>query len=248
MSHSKPDKSQAAALDELKRALAFDERDAARLRELSDDVRPHMETIADAFYARIEAHPLTRQILADRGRIAHLKTTLVAWMDSSLRGPHDEAFYVDRARIGRMHVRAGLPQAQMLATMNLIREAFHDVAEGLDRAESPAIRSSIDKLIDLELAIMLESYREDGEIRLRQSERKRVVEELRSSGALTTGLADELRNPLNSACLQLRVLDAQLHRAQADTSVRRPLALARSDVERLAQIVDNVLSLVEGRR
>ena len=238
------------SLDELKRAFGFCAADAIALRAFLNAARPHLESIADQFYSRVEDHPTTREIVGGRDRIIHLKSTLLAWMESGLRGPHDEGFYEDRARVGRMHVRAGLPQPYILATMNLIRQNFHEIVERLpdcgDGANA-ATRSSIDKLIDLELAIMLESYQEDADKRLRESERNRLVHELHATGALAAGLADELRNPLNSACLQLRVLDRRLRRGSADPSVREPLRLAQADVERLARLIDDVLALAEPR-
>ena len=251
-------------VDDLKRAFAFTPADATALRAFLDFARPQLEDITDRFYARIEGHPTTRELVGGRSRIAHLKTTLVAWMESSLAGPHDEAYYADRARIGRMHVRSGLPQPYILATMNLIRQGFQEIVDKLERGTSVAgehrsteerlvdadvssLRAAIDKLIDLELAIMLESYREDAEARLRESERHRLVQELHATGALARGLADELRNPLNSACLQLKLLDSRLKRAKADTSLRQPLELAQGDVERLARLVDDVLALAEPR-
>jgi two-component system, NtrC family, sensor histidine kinase HydH len=241
-------------LDDLKRALAFETSDAASLRAFFHAAQPHLETIADRFYERIERHPTTRELLGGRSRIVHLKTTLVAWMESSLRGPHDERYHADRERIGRMHIRAGLPQSYILATMNLLRQCFHEIAtaqeptHGLGAASATSVRIAIDKLIDLELAIMLESYRKDAEERLRESERHRLVRELEATGALATGLADELRNPLNSACLQLRVLDGRLRRSGVDSGVCEPLELAQAEVERLARLVDDVLSLAEPRR
>jgi two-component system, NtrC family, sensor histidine kinase HydH len=240
------------SFDDLKRTFGFSEADTAALRSFLSVARPHLEAIADQFYDRIERHSATRELLGGQTRIPHLKTTLIAWMESTLAGPHDQRYFDHRARIGQMHVRAGLPQPYILATMNLIRRRFHELTDALppraeDGTDAAVVRDAIDKIIDLELAIMLDSYSQDAEDRLRESERHRLVQELQSTGALATGLAHELRNPLNSTCLQLRVLDGRLRRAKADARLREPLALAQADVERLSRLLDDVLALAEPR-
>ena len=238
-------------LDELKAVFEFQPEDESALQALYEVARPHLDELSEQFYARLETDAATRELAGGRARGGHLRQTMVDWMSSSLAGPHDEGYFADRVRIGQMHVRAGLPQAYILASMNFIRAGFHSLAETLVivPGESPrTIHGAIDRLLDLELAILLESYQDDADARLRESERNRLVTELQATGALRTGLADELRNPLNAACLQLRVLGARLSRGEAEPSVREPLELAQADVERLARLVDDVLALAEPQR
>ena len=61
--------------------------------------------------------------------------------------------------------------------------------------------AAIDQICDIELAIMLETYREDY-----VSKKTAEAESLAVMGRLTAGLAHEVRNPLNAAKLQLDVL------------------------------------------
>src|SRR5437762_324093 len=101
-------------LDSLKHYVGFTEASSASLRELHPLAQSVFVPIADDFYAAIEAHPGARAAIAGgAAQIQRLKETLVRWLDSLLLGPHDEAYYQQRARIGRVHVRIALPQAFM---------------------------------------------------------------------------------------------------------------------------------------
>ncbi len=126
--------------------------------------------------------------------MGHLKGTLQIWMDQLLRGPWDEAYYELRCRIGRMHVRIALPQHYMFGAMNVLRAG---VQRGHRRAlprparrSWTAVRGALSKILDLELAIMLHTYRED---LLAQQAR---TERLSTFGQLVGSIGHELRNPL----------------------------------------------------
>ncbi len=97
--------------DSLKQYVGFDEASSAALRELHPIAQPAFVAIVDDFYAAIEAHPeASAAITGGAAQIERLKQTLIRWLDLLLLGPHDEAYYELRARIGRMHVRIALPQ------------------------------------------------------------------------------------------------------------------------------------------
>ena len=90
--------------------IGFGERDSEALRELLPHAQPHIPAIVHHFYERIDTHPGARQVIRGDVQGARLRQTLAEWMRSGLTGPHDEAFYERRARIGRVHVQIGLPQ------------------------------------------------------------------------------------------------------------------------------------------
>ncbi len=181
-------------LDELKRYVRFGEADERALRALHASAAPRFEAIAQVFYDRILSHDEARKALVGgESRVGRLRETLVVWMDTLLSGPWDERYFERRCQIGRVHVRIGLPQHYMFGAMNVIRvelariawARFHDAPEELE-----VVRGALGKILDLELAIMLHTYRED---LLAQQAR---AERLATFGQLVGSIGHDLRNPL----------------------------------------------------
>src|SRR5690348_2499416 len=151
--------------------VGFTEASSAALREFHPIAQPSFQPLIDDFYAALEAHPGARQaITGGQAQIDRLKQTLLRWIDKMLLGPHDEEYYELRARIGRMHVRIALPQQYMFTAMDRIRVRLLDVIRSkmvADPGEVERIATALNQILDLELAIMLETYREDLEAKHR---------------------------------------------------------------------------------
>lgn len=236
---------------EMKRYVGFGPDDEAALRRFGPHVAPHAAAIADAFYQRIDHHADARHVLADSAQIERLKGTLQSWLALLVTGPWDDAYYERRARIGRRHVEIALPQRYMFGGMDLIRLALVGLAERAfadDAAARIATLVALHKIIDLELAIMLETYSEALLDRVRDLERvehemrTRRAERLASLGTMAAGLAHEIRNPLNAAHLQLTLVDRRLARAAPDVGgARQAAALAAAEIQRLAALVGEFL-------
>ena len=192
-------------LEELKRYVDWSLADEAALRALHPRAFPELPRIANVFYERILAHSGARRSLdGTSAQLDRLKGTLVAWMDSLLSGPWDEAYYERRARIGRTHVRIALPQHYMLGAMNVVRRELDAVIDEKSPATAAATRRAVGKILDLDLAIMLHTYRED---LLAQQAR---VERLSTFGQLVGSIAHELRNPLSVIETSLFILRSRI--------------------------------------
>ena len=194
--------------EELKHYVAFDEGDEAALRALHPLVQPHFVSIADTFYQRILEHEQARKVLVEgESMVGRLKVTLVAWMERLLSGPWDEAYFELRSRIGRVHVRINMPQHYMFGAMNVMRRELSkavDRAIPADPARLSAVRRALNKILDLELAIMLHTYREDLLSAQARSER------LSTFGQLVGSIGHELRNPLGVMETSLFILKSRV--------------------------------------
>ena len=226
--------------DELKRYVDFGDEDEARLRGLHPVVTPHAAAIADDFSAHILAHPDAADVIkGGPDQIARLKDTLVRWLEELLSGPWDEAYFQRRARIGRRHVQVNLRQHYMFTAMNLIRGHLKRLATDAPAVDEAATLPAIDKIVDLELAIMLRTYREDVIARMLRSER------LAAYGQLAASIAHELRNPLGVMDTSLYLLGRKL--AEDDAGMAQVERL-RGQVELSKQIITNLLDLVRDQR
>ncbi|HTR50782.1 MAG TPA: protoglobin domain-containing protein [Kofleriaceae bacterium] len=230
-------------LDELFEYVGLGADDERLLRELHPKLAPSFPAIADRFYAAVSANPQTSAILTGPAQVERLRRTLVDWMSTGLLGPYDDRFYEKRSRIGRRHVQIGLAQHYMFTAMNVVRAAYHDAIAGLyDGAAAHVVSRAVDKLLDIELAIMLRHYQVDSEERMLERERRSQIDRIAAMRTFTAGLAHEVRNPLNAARLQLELLDRRLRRGPHDRKLLEPSELANHEIERLTRLLDDFLA------
>lgn len=231
-------------LDEIKRYIGFDGTDQEQLRRLraaSSDAE--IVAIAEHFYAVLVQHEGARAVITEgAAQIARLQHTLVDWIVSGLTGPHDEAYYERRSRIGRRHVAIGLPQQYMFTAMNVVRRDLHHLVETHLSDERVRAHDAIDRLLDMELAIMLRHYQLEAEERLVRRERHAQAEKLTAVRTLSAGLAHEVRNPLNAAKLQLELLERRLRRGDGDPRLLDAAELVRVEIGRLSKLLDEFLA------
>jgi two-component system, NtrC family, sensor histidine kinase HydH len=229
----------------LKQYVGFTDASSAALRELHPAAQPRFAAIVDDFYAAIEAHPEARAaITGGAAQIARLKQTLIRWMDLLLLGPHDEAYYELRARIGRMHVRIALPQGFMFTAMNRIRLRLLDVVRERFAGDLEATRriaTALHQILDLELAIMLETYREDLVVKNRNAEKLATI------GQFAASMGHELRNPLGVMESSLFLLRQHLGPAAAAPDVAKHLARIEGEITRSNKTIRDLLDLARNR-
>jgi two-component system sensor histidine kinase HydH len=216
------------------------------LREVRPLVHPHFVPIIDDFYRVIEAHEgASAAITGGPAQIERLKKSLLRWIDEVFAGPHDQAYLEKRARIGRMHVRIELPQAYMFTAMDrirvqtvaVLRAALVDDPAALTRAVT-----AVHQILDIELAIMLETYRED------LVTKNRTAERLATIGQFAAGIGHELRNPLGIVESSAFLLQQNLKRLGVeDANVSKHLTKITNEVHRATKTISDLLELARNR-
>jgi len=161
-----------SVFEEMKRYVRFAEEDERLLALLKPHAAPHFQRIAAEFYDRIREHEDAHAVFTGEAQISRLQSSLVRWMERVCSAHRDEAYFEETAKIGRIHVRIGLPQRYMFTAMALIRVSLERIAEETMGAEGHRAREAISRALDLELAIMLETYRDDYAARLQNIERE----------------------------------------------------------------------------
>ena len=230
-------------LDQLLTYVELGDADRGRLVALHARLAPHFPKIAERFYEAIWANPRAAAVLKNPEQVERLRVTLIEWMSSGLRGPYDMAFNEKRSRIGRRHVHIGLAQQYMFTALNVVRAAYLDHISRLYPAEQALlVVRSVDKLFDVELALMLRHYQLVSEERLTARERAIQADRLTAMQTMSAGLAHEVRNPLNAAKLQLELLERRLRRQLDDAKMIEPVGLARQEIQRLTELLNDFLS------
>jgi len=229
-------------LEELFAFVGFDDRDRARLAELHPRLAPLFPAIATRFYDAVFASPGAASVLTGLVQIERLRGSLIDWMSTGLAGPHDERFYEKRSRIGRRHVAIGLGSHYMFTAMTVMRLAYQDrIVELYAPSEALVVMRSVHKLLDCELAIMVQHYELDTEEKLVARERRAQADRILAMQTMSAGLAHEVRNPLNAAKLQLELLERRLHRQADDPRLTEPTELAQKEIDRLTTLLNEFL-------
>jgi signal transduction histidine kinase len=235
-----------ADFEAAKRYVEFDMDSAAHLRLLHPIALPHLERIAEDFYDAAEKAPAAAIVITGgREQIERLKRTLVEWMDSLLAGPHDAAYLDARSRIGRVHVRIALPQEFMFTALNRIRIQLSDIARDSlapDLELSAKVLGALHKIMDLELMIMIDTYREHLLEKMRATERLAVI------GQLAASIGHELRNPLGTIESSLFLLRQRLAKLQIDDpQLTKHHAKIENQVKHCGKTINNLLDLARDR-
>ena len=232
-------------LQSLKDYVGFTDRSTLVLKSFHAAATPHFTSIIDDFYATIEAHPGARAaITGGSAQIERLKKTLIHWLDTLLLGPHDDEYFRRRARIGRVHVLIDLPQAYMFTAMDRIRVrllsvARHEVRDDPTRLEE--IAEAVNQILDIELAIMLETYREDLMLKNRTSERLATI------GQFAASIGHELRNPLGVMESSVFLLREHLGATAGEPKIRKHLDRIALEVKRSSKTIHDLLELARNR-
>jgi two-component system sensor histidine kinase HydH len=233
-------------LENVKAYVGFDDAASAALREAHQLVAPHFGAIIDDFYDTIEAHPeASAAITGGSAQIQRLKRSLLQWIDEIFRGPHDEAYFERRARIGRVHVQISLPQMYMFTAMDRIRVRSLDVLRGASNVDPVASRrviTALHQILDIELAIMLETYRED------LLAKNRTAERLATIGQFAAGIGHELRNPLGVVESSAYLVSRRLDQLQiSDPSLSRHMEKIATEVQRSNKTINDLLELARSK-
>ena len=189
-----------ALLAELRSYVSLTEEDAALLARFRATAEPAFPAIADDFYAVIRMHAGAFAVFKDEAQARRLHASLQVWLGELLGGTYDEAYVERHARIGQVHVRVGLELRYMVTAMSRVRVSLQRIAAETLVAE-PAVREAtslaIARICDVDLAIMLESYKDDlvgrveraraseqESIRSQLDERKRMLEDVQQAAGV----------------------------------------------------------------
>jgi signal transduction histidine kinase len=233
--------------ESLKQYVGFTDESSAALRDFHPIAEPFFGPTIDDFYDAIEAHPgASAAITGGPAQIERLKQTLVRWLHTMMLGPHDEAYYEMRARIGRVHVRIALPQQFMFTAMDRIRVRLLNVMREqlaqTDPHEVQRIATALHQILDLELAIMLETYREDLVTKNRNAERLATI------GQFAASIGHELRNPLGVMESSLFLLRQYLGPEAASAhNVVKHLDRIGGEITRANKTIRDLLDLARNR-
>jgi PAS domain S-box-containing protein len=177
---------------QLQQYLRWSQDDLQRIHNIARIVRPEYQSLVDEFYEVIQQHPAARQVITGGdSQILRLKESLVAWLDQLLGGVYDEEYVERRSHIGRRHVAIGLDQVFINAALSRLRSGMVGVLRaGWKRSLDDLIESigSLNRLLDLDLAIIEDAYESEHVRRQQVAERARMKNALHQEKEFSEGL------------------------------------------------------------
>lgn len=229
-------------LKTLKRYVGFTKRDSALLASFYPHVEPRLEAIVEEFYARIQESPGAAAVITGgREQIERLKGTLREWLRRLLQGPHDGDFADLQARVGRQHVKVGLEQVFMVTGIHVFREHLDSI---LGRSfppgasEAAAIQRAYVRCLDIVLALMLQTYREDSLKRILRTEHDATTRRLAALGEVAASIAHEVRNPLAGISGAIQVLSQEKPPEDPELEILKEIL---NEIQRLDSRVNDLL-------
>ncbi len=214
---------------------------AVRLSRFLELARADLPSVVDDFYAAISRDPgASASITGGRAQVERLKSTLHHWLVTLLEGPHDEAYVASRNRIGQVHVRINLSQEYMMTAMNRVRTGLLRIAVAyLPAEELQATAEALNRALDLELALMLDTYRADSTARVDSSARLAAV------GQIAASIGHELRTPLGVVESSLYLLQQRMNKiALQDAVIEKHTTRMQDQLRVCSNTITSLLEMV----
>src|SRR5215470_3704684 len=166
------------------RRLAFVEfgpADEARLVELREFARDHVDEIVETFYAHLWKFDETRRILHDEAQVARLKGLQRAYFLRMIEGRLDAEYFESRLRVGDAHQRIDLAPEFYIGTYNLYLRLLMDRLRDHYRHDPDrllALIGSLSKVIFLDMGLAMDAYIMSGYVHRAMAEEYRRMAEV----------------------------------------------------------------------
>lgn len=167
---------------DLQRYVGWTDTDVLRVRAIADIVQAGLPGLIDDFYREIQEHPgAGRVITGGQPQIARLKQSLRDWLLDSLRSDYDMDYVTRRWNIGRRHSDIGLHPTYTNAAMARLRNGIIDliVAAGAEVQDLGGTIRSVNRMLDLDLAIIQDAYEAEHVRKEKLAEHERSEEKFR---------------------------------------------------------------------
>lgn len=180
---------------QLQTYVGWSEQDAVRVNRAKPLVAAQFPAMIDDFYAAIKQTQDALKVLTGGDtQINRLKQSLLVWIDQLFNGTYDETYVQQRLRVGHRHVEIGLDQVYTNVALSRLRCAINrNVISNWGQKQTDLAETiiSVNRILDLDLAVIEDAYQIAHTKRQKQEERYATI------GKISGGIAHEIRNPLN---------------------------------------------------
>ncbi|MGE4159063.1 MAG: ATP-binding protein [Planctomycetota bacterium] len=162
-------------------------------------IEPEIDGLISRFYELVLANPTARNVLQQAHvSVDGLKAIQKEWIRDVFCAEFNQVYEEKQRRIGSRHVQVRLPQPFMVTGVSVLRQGLSDLMRsklGADAGKAGALNATLEKSLDVSLAVMLKSYQEDREVVFGE----KVLlenENILAMGRMSASIAHEIKNPL----------------------------------------------------
>lgn len=151
------------SIEELKKHYNWTYQDEENLRSMKEIALKYKEMFVEKLYEYFNVFADKDRYLKDENIKKRHKAYLMAWFLDLFESSIDSIYLSKIQKIGSKHVKIGLPPHYLNSSMNFVRTFIENLVseKTKDPNERMEILKSIDKILDINLDIITESYREE---------------------------------------------------------------------------------------
>ncbi|MEI6829108.1 MAG: protoglobin domain-containing protein [Synechococcaceae cyanobacterium ELA445] len=132
-----------------------------RIRELSDQAQPHIETTLDDFYAWMGAYPEMMSFFRTQSVLEHVRHMQTLYWKRFFAAEVDDNYLADRKRIGSVHAKIGLPLMIYMAAVNFIYPGLHSIAREITSAVADVdITTALSSLLHMDAGLICQAFQD----------------------------------------------------------------------------------------
>ena len=231
--------------EDRRRFLAIDDEVRVLVARHSDALVREIDFVVSRFYERIRRHPaMLDRFPGGEAQLARQEVALRDWLHLLLTRPPEEVDDV-HVRVGRTHLGAGINEDLMISGFGWIRDDMLAVARRIeipDEGERWRLAAALQRLLDYNLMLMLESYS------ARFRERAIQLDRLALIGRFAATVNHELRNPLGVIGTSSFLLRRSLEASGGNAKAIAHLDKIDRNLERSDSIISGLLRLLRIER
>jgi uncharacterized membrane protein (DUF373 family) len=150
-------------IEELKVHYRWSQEDDENIKRISWFGEKYKEDFIDKFYNYLENFKDTSKYLPDEKVRSRHKEKIKGWFVRLFKGGYDAQYLRSIYRIGEVHLKIGLPPHYVQASMGFVREYIHEKlsSELGCTPERDQVLASVNKALDINLDVMINSFREE---------------------------------------------------------------------------------------
>jgi rsbT co-antagonist protein RsbR len=122
---------EAESAEDLLDLYRIQQEDLDQLREIADQVIPHVEQIISEFYDWMQLHPAMMAFFETEETIKHVRKMQNVYWHRFMQAEVDADYLADRRRIGEIHAKIGLPVMFYMGGVSMVYERLTSLSRRL---------------------------------------------------------------------------------------------------------------------